>query len=158
MIDKILVFFDGSGPHHIDGKPVVGCGIYIVNAETGEEIHSGSIPVFVEKSTNVVAEIMAATLALKSAVNIQAKNVSVFGDNEYAIDAFMGRSAVRLPHLSPIFIDAQPALIEIKSRSSITFSWIPRKENTIADRLSKSAISNLKAGVSSMKLFFNSAQ
>lgn len=130
---------------HFDGacQPPKGPGIaaYGFTVEgTGLDFEDSGLatPPFSQHSTNNVAEYAGAIAALEWLLrNDYHGRVLVFGDSELVIRQMTGEYEVRAEHLKAY----RDRLAQLAGQfSSVEWQWIPREQNTRADRLSKDGI------------------
>jgi ribonuclease HI len=88
------------------------------------------------EGTNNVAEFEAVLAALELARERGIPAPQIFTDSRLIVEQVHGRYAVAARHLQPICGRAARAVHEMQAE----LSWIPREENTLADRLSKRAL------------------
>tara|TARA_B100001971_G_C18144595_1_gene512326 strand:+ start:292 stop:699 length:408 start_codon:yes stop_codon:yes gene_type:complete len=129
----VKIFIDGAcQPNPGSG----GVGIYIV-LNKSEEKYSRPLKNIV---TNNIAEYEALILALKLILdkNITAEEIQIFSDSKLICMQFNNQWKCKDAKLLPLLRQA----IELHSRikSPLKLSLIPREENSIADKLAKSAI------------------
>ena len=74
-------------------------------------------------------------LSLKKAKEIGIKNIDLYADSKLVVEQLSGRWKVKEPTLKELVKN----ILEIKFES-ITFNWIPRKENVHADQLANKAM------------------
>jgi ribonuclease HI len=129
----VKIFIDGAcQPNPGSG----GVGIYIV-LNKSEEKYSRPLKNIV---TNNIAEYEALILALKLILDkdITAEEIQIFSDSKLICMQFNNQWKCKDAKLLPLLRQA----IELHSRikSPLKLSLIPREENSIADKLAKSAI------------------
>lgn len=101
--------------------------------ECGLAVRPGS-----ERSTNNVAEYVAATRALERLRSRGYRgSVVILGDSQLVIQQMNGANKVRAHHLAPYHEHLVGLVAEF---SQVQFLWVPREENTRADALSKQAL------------------
>jgi len=83
--------------------------------------------------TNNIAEYTALIEGLKECSSRGFDTVEVFGDSQLVIRQMKGEYKVKNAKLKPLHNDA---MVLVRSFFGVTFTWIPREENTIADGLS----------------------
>jgi ribonuclease HI len=130
---------------HFDGacQPPTGPGIaaygFTVEGPGLDVEESGlATPPYSERSTNNVAEYAGAIAALEWLLRHDYRGrVVAFGDSELVIRQMTGEYEVRAEHLKAY----HDRLAQLAGRfASIEWRWVPREQNTRADRLSKEAI------------------
>ena len=90
---------------------------------------------YIGEATNNVAEYTAVLRTLKKAKEIGIKNIDLYADSKLVVEQLSGRWKVKEPTLKELVKN----ILEIKFES-ITFNWIPRKENVHADQLANKAM------------------
>ncbi len=103
--------------------------------EKGEVLEEKSV--YLGETTNNVAEYRALLIALQMAEKRGAEELEVFADSELVVKQISGKYKVKNPALIVLYKEARERIINLK-RFQITH--IPRKENSIADRLANMAI------------------
>lgn len=87
--------------------------------------------------TNNQAEYRALILGLKSVALYHPAMVRVFMDSDLVVNQMRGAYKVRHPDLEPLWREAR-ALAD--ALTSVTFDYVPRAQNTRADRLANEAL------------------
>lgn len=131
----IKLFFDGAvEPHNPGGHG--GYGLYV--ERDGSPIFSGAayIGQWPELSNNC-AEYAGCIAALRYLIKNQISGAVVYGDSNLVINQMAGLWGVKDGAYARF---AQEALTLRQRLPHIRYKWIPREENTIADRLSKQAV------------------
>ncbi len=132
---------------HFDGacQPPTGPGIaaYGFTIEgPGLDIEDAGLatPPYSEHSTNNVAEYAGAIAALEWLLRGDYRGrVVAFGDSELVVRQMRGEYEVRAEHLKAY----HDRLTQLAGQfASVEWRWVPREENTRADRLSKQAIAD----------------
>lgn len=133
MSKKAILYFDGAClPVNPGG--IATYGFAIVSPE--DEIIAAESGIAEVNSTNNVAEYTALIKGLEKALELGIERITVKGDSQLAIRQMDGLYRVRSPRIIPLWERAQ-SLVEKFKR--ITFKWIPREENGLADELSSKA-------------------
>lgn len=126
---------DDTASLHFDGSCTGKKGRFafcIADYKTGQEIISAG-PIDVPATSNI-AEYLALIFGLKKCLDEKLFRVHVYGDSQLVINQLNGEYLVRDEKLKPLYERA----VELSYHfSEITFDWVPRKENAVADRLSK---------------------
>ncbi len=92
---------------------------------------------YLGRTTNNVAEYSAIIRALEMALEEGASELEVRMDSELAVRQLRGLYRVRNPGLMPLYSRCK----ELAARfASVSFNWIPRESNWLADRLANRAI------------------
>ena len=95
-------------------------------------------------STNNVAEYRGLIAGLTAAAELGARRVSVRLDSKLIVEQMSGRWQVKHPAMRPL---AREAAALVSRFDEVTFEWIPREQNTHADRLANEAMDRA-AGIS----------
>lgn len=114
-----------------DNRTGIGVAIFLdkkVIKEISESTGSG---------TNNIAEYKAVIRALKEAKELGAKEIMIQGDSQLIIFQLQGRYAVKSSNLNPLFEEVK--MLE-KSFEKVSYAWINREKNWLADKLSKRGI------------------
>ncbi len=128
---NLRVFTDGASR----GNPgEAGAGFLIQDADGGDLFHGKK---YLGTMTNNVSEWNALLLGLQKAKEFEAKNVDCFLDSELVVKQMKGEYKVKNQDLRPLYERAKILVLEFKH---VTFTHIPREQNTVADRLSNEAI------------------
>ncbi|MEO9362528.1 MAG: ribonuclease HI [Nitrososphaera sp.] len=142
MSDAIVeVYFDGLClPKNPGG---IACYAYLIKQE-GRLVHSDSGVAAEPMSagaTNNVAEYTALIRALEwlDGNGYSSHRVEVRGDSQLVVSQMNGEYRVKNNQIIPLFQKA--ALLKKKFRD-ISITWVPRKQNSEADKLSERAYNN----------------
>jgi ribonuclease H / adenosylcobalamin/alpha-ribazole phosphatase len=87
--------------------------------------------------TNNQAEYRALILGLKAIAHYRPAHVHVYMDSELVVNQMRGRYRVRNPDLEPLWREAQTLAATLPY---ISFAYVPRAENALADRLANEAL------------------
>ena len=87
------------------------------------------------KKTNNEAEYSALILLLKAAKERGIMKLDVYGDSKVVICQVSKEWKINLPHLKALAEEVW----EITKEMKVSYNWIPREENTLADALSGEA-------------------
>ena len=145
LLPRGTVVFPHLVTVHFDGacQPPRGGGVaaygFTVDGEGLDHEDRGlAAPPWTERSTNNVAEYVAAIRALEYLVERHhAGQVLMLGDSQLVVRQMNGEYAVRSPHLQAY----HERLRQLAERfPEVQFRWIPREENVRADELSKEAL------------------
>ena len=123
--------FDGTASSN-PGKMAIGA-VLIENKYITAEI-SKRLPGL---GTNITAEYTALLLGVMAASKKSWDNVVFEGDSEVVINLISGIKRTEKPHLLKIQNQVKKELLKI---DSYTLKWIPREENSNADRLASKAL------------------
>ncbi len=112
---------------HVDGKRVWDCSEEFESPKGNEK-----------KTTNNVAEyggFLAVIVYLKDN-GLDEFDITIYGDSKMVIEQMKGTWKIKGGSYMPLAKRARAKLSQFKKRP--TLQWIPREENTLADKLSKS--------------------
>lgn len=131
-ITNFVVEADGGSR----GNPgPAGSGAVIINADTGQIIYE--VARFIGIATNNVAEYTALLAALQVIDGLSDRaNVTVRMDSKLVIEQMAGRWKIKHPDMQILGAEVQ----KIASRHSVSWSWIPRELNSLADSLANRAM------------------
>ena len=124
-------FFDGASAGN-PGK--MGIGFVIFNENKKPVIEGAE---YIGVGTNNEAEYQAVISLLQFAVQHKIENLAVFGDSKLVIKQILGEWKVKAENLKPYVREAQKLTAQIPN---IAMEWIPREQNTYADKLSKKGV------------------
>ena len=131
---KYILYCDGAtsrtNPSDITG---VGCICY----KSLPKIEVFRISQYTGKGSNNYSEYMSVIIALKAALSKGIEDIDVYMDSQLVIKQCKHEWKVREPSLQPLFQEVEQLKQQFKN---ISFYWIPRTENSIADKLSKEAL------------------
>ena len=88
-------------------------------------------------TTNNVAEYGGLIAGLMAARDLGADEVEVRMDSKLVVEQMSGRWKVKHPSMKPL---AQQAAALVREFAAVDFGWIPREENSLADRLANEAM------------------
>lgn len=129
--NKLTIYTDG-GARGNPGPAGVACVIY---DEKGKLI--GQYSKFIGTTTNNQAEYQALIFGLEKAKEISAKKVKCFLDSELISKQLTGQYRIKDKDLKPLFAK----ILRLTNRfDSVTFRYIPREKNKLADKLVNLAI------------------
>jgi probable phosphoglycerate mutase len=128
----VIVEADGGSR----GNPgPAGYGAVVLDAATGAVLAERSR--FLGVATNNVAEYEGLVAGLTAAAELGARVVAVRMDSKLVIEQMSGRWQIKHAGLRPL---AARAAELVRGFDSVSFSWIPRLQNTAADRLANQAM------------------
>lgn len=132
MTDHVLIEADGGSR----GNPgPAGYGAVVKDAATGEVLAERKA--FVGIVTNNVAEYSGLIAGLGAAAELGASIVDVRMDSKLVVEQMSGRWKIKHPSMQPLAAEAR----ELAARfSRVHYQWIPRAENSYADRLANEAM------------------
>jgi ribonuclease H / adenosylcobalamin/alpha-ribazole phosphatase len=137
MVDAVVVEADGGSR----GNPgPAGYGAVVFDAATGEVLAERKESLGVV--SNNVAEYRGLIAGLSAAADLGARRVAVRMDSKLVIEQMSGRWQIKHESMKPLAREA----VALRSRfDAVTFQWIPREQNSHADRLANEAM-DLAAG------------
>lgn len=86
--------------------------------------------------TNNFAEYTGALYGIKRAIELWATQMELYMDSKLVIEQLSGKWKIKNEELKKIYLEIQALLWNIK----ISYNWIPREKNKIADELSNKAM------------------
>jgi broad specificity phosphatase PhoE/ribonuclease HI len=129
---RVVVEADGGSR----GNPgPAGYGAVVFEPVTGEVLAERSEAIGVD--TNNVAEYQGLIAGLTAARDLGASSVRVRMDSKLVVEQMSGRWQVKHPSMRPL---ARRAAELASGFDEITFEWIPRAQNSHADRLANQAM------------------
>lgn len=126
----VIAFIDGAS-----SKNPGLAGIGVVFVCEGKVIDSISKPIGIK--TNNEAEYIALIEALQVATKKNIKSIKISSDSELIVNQINGKYKINQPHLLELNLKAKEL---IKQFQHFVLNHIPREQNSIADKLAKSAI------------------
>ena len=128
---KTVIFADGASRGN-PGPAAIGVTI---RDERGRFITSRSQRI--GKATNNQAEYMALIAALEEAITLDAKRVDIKMDSELVVKQINGEYRVKKATLKPLYQQVKRLQGTLES---FTVTYIPRRQNTEADKLANKAL------------------
>ena len=128
--DTTTLFTDGAWR---DWDRASGCGCVLYNTRTRDSRQGSSTELFV--ASTLMAEALAVPEALLQAKALQISNICLKSDNQVFITAL--NSKQHLVELYGINLDIEHLS---SSFTSLSFSYVPRRFNSVAFSLAKSAL------------------
>jgi probable phosphoglycerate mutase len=119
------------------GNPgVAGWGAVVLDGATRELLHEGCAPL--GKASNNVAEYTGLIEGLRAAQGIDpAADVHVRMDSKLVVEQMSGRWKIKHEDMRRLALVARDVVADIsRAGGSVTFEWIPREKNKLADALS----------------------
>lgn len=137
---RVKIFFDGAARNNPRG-PSAGAAVLVWAPDPSKNYAGATLTVHgqVFEGTNNVAEWTGLILGLQEAVRLGVRDVDIYGDSKLVVLQARGEWRVKKPHLMPLYETAKALLDRLGTYS---LNWIPREENTLADRASNEAIDN----------------
>jgi probable phosphoglycerate mutase len=118
-----------------------GYGAVVKDAETGEVLAERQDGLGI--ATNNVAEYTGLIEGLRAAAGLGASTVDVRMDSKLVVEQMSGRWKIKHPALQPLALQAR----DLANRfQRIRYEWIPRAQNSHADRLANQAMDAQAAG------------
>jgi probable phosphoglycerate mutase len=129
---KVRVEADGGSR----GNPgPAGYGAVVLSPDGSDVLAERSE--FLGTTTNNIAEYQGLIAGLGAARDLGAREVEVRMDSKLVIEQMSGRWQVKHPALRPL---AREALELRQAFDAVSFTWVPRAQNTRADRLANEAM------------------
>lgn len=140
MPRELVVEADGGSR----GNPgPAGYGALVRDAKTGELLKE--IAESIGVATNNVAEYRGLIAGLRAAHAIDpTATISVHMDSKLVVEQMSGRWQIKHPDMRLLAKEA----LDIHDRSLLTFGWVPREQNSHADRLANEALDAAELGQS----------
>jgi broad specificity phosphatase PhoE/ribonuclease HI len=130
--DRVVIEADGGSR----GNPgPAGYGAVVFDASSGVVLAERSE--FIGIETNNVAEYRGLIAGLTAARDLGARFVAVRMDSKLVVEQMSGRWQVKHKSMIPLVREARELR---KSFQDVTYEWIPREQNTHADRLANEAM------------------
>ena len=135
-----LTFDGGSRSPQGQGRGISGVGWCLYHNAT---LHDAEAHYMGENHTNNESEYTGITRGVQAACPLMAKtdSLTIMGDSKLVVEHLNGRWRVKSETLQPYFDRAKAALGKLPCE--YTLSWIPRKQNAAADRMSNIAMDTL---------------
>ncbi|MEO6882369.1 MAG: bifunctional RNase H/acid phosphatase [Mycobacteriaceae bacterium] len=112
-----------------------GFGAVVFNADRTEVLAERAVGI--GRATNNVAEYGGLIAGLQAAAALGADEVDVAMDSKLVVEQMSGRWKVKHPDMIPLNREAAAL---VRGFSRVAFRWIPRAQNTHADRLANEAM------------------
>jgi probable phosphoglycerate mutase len=119
------------------GNPgVAGWGAVVLDGASRDLLHEGCAPL--GKASNNVAEYTGLIEGLRAAQGIDpAADIRVRMDSKLVVEQMSGRWKIKHEDMRRLALVARDVVAEIgRAGGSVTFEWIPREKNKLADALS----------------------
>ncbi len=134
---KLTIYTDGASR----GNPGPASYGFTISDEAGNIVHEKGE--YIGITTNNVAEYSAVLKALEFVKNKLFEKlpmqIEVYADSKLVAEQLSGRYKVRAEHLKPIIEKIRKLILEL---GGITFTHIPRSQNSRADALANQALDN----------------
>ncbi|BBH18387.1 bifunctional RNase H/acid phosphatase [Nocardioides baekrokdamisoli] len=138
MVDSVIVEADGGSR----GNPgPAAYGAVLKDAVTGAVIAEDGSAIGI--ATNNVAEYSGLIAGLElAAAYAPGATVSVRMDSKLVVEQMSGRWQIKHPDMKPL-----AAMARSLAPGGTTYTWMPREQNTYADRLANEALDGVRSGV-----------
>ena len=135
MARELIIEADGGSR----GNPgTAGSGAVVIDVESGQVVRE--IARYIGVATNNVAEYVALISGLQAAFEIdEAARVHVRMDSKLVIEQMSGGWKIKHPDMISLGAQVQ----EIVRGKKVTWQWIPREQNSLADALANRAMDDL---------------
>lgn len=137
--DHVIVYADGGSR----GNPGIAGSGTVVYAADGRTVLREIVYVVGRRSTNNVAEYHGMLRGLEAARDFGARTVDVYLDSKLVVEQMSGRWKIKHPDMQALALEAR-GLMDGFDR--VTFTWVPRGKNAVADELSNRAMDAAAAG------------
>ena len=142
-MSNYVLYFDGAcEPINPGGIASYGYVLYrgqeTVTQESGMAAEPGS-----DEATNNVAEYLAMIRGIEKALELLSPGESLLvrGDSMLAINQVQGIYRIKSPRIAPYAYHAIDLIKRVREKGiSIQLEWVPRDQNSEADRLSKAIL------------------
>jgi len=127
----LTIYTDGAARQN----PGPAAWAYVIQGHGGKvlEENKGTLG----RATNNVAEYTALLKALERAAQLRAGQVEIRSDSELMVKQMRGEYRVKHPELQELHLEAK----QLRSRfDDVTFTYVPRAQNSHADRLCNEAL------------------
>jgi len=112
-----------------------GSGAVVIDASTGELL--AELGIFVGVASNNVAEYLGLIAGVQAALALDPDAVlHIRMDSKLVVEQMSGRWKIKHPAMADLAAEARRALIG----TPVSFEWIPREQNSRADRLANEAM------------------
>jgi probable phosphoglycerate mutase len=120
-----------------------GYGALVRDAESGAVLAERSEAIGI--ATNNVAEYQGLIAGLRAALELEdsdATDIEVRMDSKLVVEQMSGRWRIKHPSMQPLAREAQELASEL---GAVRYIWVPRAQNTHADRLANLAMDDAQA-------------
>jgi len=151
MAEQLLLYFDGrcAGQGTTGALATYG---WLIQRAGGKVVATGKgVAARGEEATSNVGEYVALIAGLRALLDLgDVQAVEVRGDSQLVIRQVMGQYGCYAPNMIPLHEQARDLARHLLTNGcTVTFRWIPRKENTEADLLSLEAYTEARAQMGS---------
>lgn len=135
---KVCIEADGGSR----GNPgIAGCGTVVYAADHREILRR--IAYVVGTATNNVAEYQGLINGLRAAAELGADEVAVYMDSKLVVEQMSGRWKIKHPDMKKLALEARNLASQF---TKVTYEWVPRAKNGLADELANKAMDALSKG------------
>lgn len=131
---KYIIYCDGATSQ---SNPSDRTGVGIICYKENPKIEIFRVSQFTGRGSNNFAEYMSVIIGLKTAASQGIQDIDVYMDSQLVVRQCKLEWQVKEPSLKPLHAEVEQLKKQFKN---ISFYWIPRTENGIADKLSKEAL------------------
>jgi len=135
-VTDVTVFFDGACEPFNPGGVATWGFVVVEQGKTVKNESGLACKPFSSQATNNYAEYTALIKALEYCLEKGYRSITVKGDSQLVVRQMIGEYSVRSENIIPLY-DRATALAD--RFDSISFVWVRRESNEMADRLSKQA-------------------
>ncbi len=136
---KVIIEADGGSR----GNPgVAGSGTVIYDAGRSRTLRE-IVYVVGRRATNNVAEYHGLLRGLEAARDLGATEAEVYMDSKLVVEQMSGRWKIKHPDMQKLALEARQLMAGL---GQVTFHWIPREKNGVADALSNVAMDAAASG------------
>lgn len=128
---KLIIFSDG-GARGNPGPAGIGAVLYNSKKEIVAKISE-----YLGETTNNQAEYKALIAALRKARELKAQEVACYLDSELVVKQLKREYKIKNKDLAPLFLEIYNLSFSFQK---ITYTHIPREQNTVADQLANEAM------------------
>ena len=125
----LTLYFDGASKRN---PGPAGYGFVIKDGDRVIETGHGPLGI----ATNNIAEYTGLIEGLKAVAALKPPQVMVHGDSDLVINQVFGKWKIKAPGLKPLNAQAKKLVETLSKTTKVTSRWIPREENTEADKQS----------------------
>lgn len=124
------------------GKSGLGSYSYVIrDTNKGNEVIETGGDVLLDTTVNE-AEWSAVIASLAACARLGATHITVHADSQLVVMQANGVWAVRAEHLKDYFNEVKE---QVKNFESVTFQWIPRERNSLADQVGREIVAEYQA-------------
>ncbi len=134
MTSSTSVIVEADGGSRGNPGPA-GYGAVVLSADRSQVLAERRLALGV--ATNNVAEYRGLIAGLSAAGDVGAREVEVRMDSKLVVEQMAGRWKVKHPAMIPL---NREAAVLVRGFDRVTFQWIPRAQNSHADRLANEAM------------------